>query len=162
VALSAEAFAPFGQAVTLPAGSPSSFGEHFDCWFNMAELTGQDLKLGQVIARRGEGIVTTMERHPDVEFLLPVTGPLIQVVAPGRDIADNNEQPEAAEAIAFLLQPGEAVVVAPGVWHAAAMPVAGETLYMFAGLPQAPEPGREASPWISFAGDSAVAIRNYA
>ena len=57
-----------------------------DCWFNVAELTGQDLKLGQVIARRGDGTVEAMERHPDVEFLVPVTGPLIQVVAPGRDL----------------------------------------------------------------------------
>ena len=158
VALSAEAFEPFGRAVTLPSGSPSSFGDHFDCWFNMAELTGRDLKLGQVIARRGEGIVATMERHPDIEFLLPVTGPLIQVVAPGRDLADNHEAPDAAEAIAFLLHPGEAVVVAPGVWHAAAMPVTEETLYMFAGLPHAPEPGREASPWIPFDASARVAV----
>jgi ureidoglycolate hydrolase len=156
--LDADAFAPFGRAVPRPSGSPTSQGTGFDCWFNVAELTGQDLKLGQVVARRGDGTVAAMERHPDIELLVPITGPMIQVVAPGRDLADATEQPRADEAIAFVLQPGEAVVVAPGVWHSAAMPVTEETLYMFAGLPHAPEPGREASPWIAFEGDSAVTV----
>jgi ureidoglycolate hydrolase len=156
--LTAGAFEPFGRAVSQPAGNPTSRGEGFDCWFNVAELTGQNLKLGQVVAHRGDGTVTTMERHPDIEFLVPITGPMIQVVAPGRDLADATEQPRADEAIAFVLEPGEAVVVAPGVWHSAAMPVAEETLYMFAGLPHAPEPGREASPWIRFRDDRVVAV----
>ena len=155
-ALTAEAFAPFGTAVPLPSGAPTSQGAGFDCWFRVAELTGKDLKLGQVIARRGDGTVTAMERHPDIELLVPITGPIIQVVAPGRDLADAEEQPSADEAIAFVLQPGEAVVVAPGVWHAAALPAGTEALYMFAGLPHAPEPGREASPWIGFEGGHCI------
>ncbi len=159
-ALDKDAFAPFGQAVMEPTGAPSSAGKGFDCWFNVAELTGTNLKLGQVVAHRGDGTVAAMERHPDIEFLVPITGPIIQVVAPGRDLADATEQPRADEAIAFVLQPGEAVVVAPGVWHSAAMPVAEETLYMFAGLPHAPEPGREASPWINFERDSKVTTTN--
>jgi ureidoglycolate hydrolase len=154
--LDAEAFAPFGRAVPRPTGAPTSQGTGFECWFNVAELTGRDLKLGQVVARRGAGSVAAMERHPDIELLVPITGPMIQVVAPGRDLSDALEQPRAEEAIAFVLQPGEAVVVAPGVWHAAAMPVAEETLYMFAGLPHPPEAGREASPWIAFEGDAIV------
>lgn len=157
--LTAEAFAPFGRAVPLPSGSPTSKGAGFDCWFNVAELTGQNMKLGQVIARRGDGLVRAMERHPDIELLVPITGPMIQVVAPGRDLADATEQPRSDEAIAFILQPGEAAVVAPGVWHSAAMPVSKETLYMFAGLPHAPEPGRETSPWIEFQDDHILAVQ---
>ena len=118
---------------------------------------GVDFAIDVVYAST-DGTVVAMERHPDIELLVPITGPMIQVVAPGRDLADATEQPRAEEAIAFVLQPGEAVVVAPGVWHSAAMPVAEETLYMFAGLPHAPEPGREASPWIAFEGDSAVTV----
>jgi hypothetical protein len=128
----------------MPSGSPTSKGAGFDCWFNVAELTGQNLKLGQVVARRGDGSVRVMERHPDIELLVPITGPMIQVVAPGRDLTDATEQPRAEEAIAFVLQPGEAVDE--------------ETLYMFAGLPHAPEPGREASPWISFQGNRILAV----
>ncbi|MGY8994881.1 MAG: ureidoglycolate lyase [Alphaproteobacteria bacterium] len=158
IPLTAEGFAPFGRAVPMPSGSPTSKGAGFDCWFNVAELTGQNLKLGQVVARRGDGSVRVMERHPDIELLVPITGPMIQVVAPGRDLTDATEQPRAEEAIAFVLQPGEAAVVAPGVWHSAAMPVDEETLYMFAGLPHAPEPGREASPWISFQGNRILAV----
>lgn len=155
--LTREAFAPFGQAVPRPEGRPTSFGDSFDCWFGVGTLHGADLRLGQVAARRpADGRITAMERHPDIELLMPATGPLIQVVAPGRDLRDAGEQPRAEEALAFLIAPGEAVVVAPGVWHAAALPAETETLYWFAGLPHAPEPGREASPWIAFAGEAAV------
>lgn len=157
--LTREAFAPFGQAVPKPAGRPTSAGEAFDCWFGVGTLHGRDLRLGQVLARRpAGGVVEAMERHPDIELLMPATGPLVQVVAPGRDLADPLEQARAGEAVAFLLEPGEAVVVAPGVWHAAAMPAGPETLYWFAGLPHLPEPGREASPWIAFAGGARIAI----
>ncbi len=159
VPLNRDAFAPYGQAMPRPSGKPTSFGDAFDCWFGVGTLHGADLHMGQVTARRPQGSrVATMERHPDIELLMPATGPLVQVVAPGRDLADATEQPRADEAIAFLLQPGEAVIVAPGVWHAAAMPVAGETFYWFAGLPHPPEPGREASAWIAFAGDAVVTV----
>ena len=100
-----------------------------------------------------------MERHPDIELLMPATGPLVQVVAPGCDLADSTERPRAEEAVAFLIAPGEAVVVAPGVWHAAALPAGAEPLYWFAGLPHRPEPGREHAPWIAFAGDRVVALQ---
>jgi ureidoglycolate hydrolase len=157
--LSREAFAPFGQAVPRPSGRPTSFGDTFDCWFGVGTLNGTDLRLGQVAARRpGDGRITAMERHPDIELLMPAAGPLVQVVAPGRDLADAQEQPRAEESVAFLIEPGEAVIVAPGVWHAAALPAAEETLYWFAGLPHAPEHGREASPWIAFADDAWVAL----
>lgn len=157
--LTREAFAPFGQAVPVPEGPPTSFGESFDCWFGVGTLHGSNLHLGQVRARRpADGCITTMERHPDIELLMPAAGALIQVVAPGRDLADASEQPRAEEAVAFLIAPGEAVVVAPGVWHAAALPADDETLYWFAGLPHAPEKGREATPWIAFAEDAAVTL----
>jgi len=157
--LTREAFAPFGQAIPRPTGKPTSFGESFDCWFGVGTLHGADLRLGQVLARRPEcGIVATMERHTDNELLMPADGALIQVVAPGRDLADATEQPRAEEAIAFLLAPGEAVIVAPGVWHAPAIPADSETFYWFAGLPHPPEPGREVSAWIPFAGEAAVTV----
>jgi ureidoglycolate hydrolase len=159
--LTREAFAPFGQAVPRPTGAPTSFGESFDCWFGVGTLHGADLRLGQVVARRPcDGRITAMERHPDIEMLMPATGPLIQVVAPGRDLGDARERPCAEEAVAFLIEPGEAVVVAPGVWHAAALPAAGETLYWFAGLPHAPEPGRQDWPWIAFAGGAGVRLQD--
>lgn len=157
--LDKDVFAPFGQAVPRPAGPPTSTGDGFDCWFGVGTLFGRDLRLGQVAARRPTGgCIAAMERHPDIELLMPATSPLVQVVAPGRDLADPQEEPDAGQAIAFLLQPGEAVVIAPGVWHAAALPACEETLYWFAGLPHAPEAGREASPWIGFAGGAVLRL----
>jgi len=156
--LEADAFAPFGRAVALPDGPPTSAGKGFDCWFGMAELDARDLRLGQVRAFATDGTVTTMERHPDLELLIAVTGPLVQVVAPGRDLDDATEEPDADKAVAFRMEPGEAVVIAPGVWHAAALPVENETFYLFAGLPHPPEPGREASPWIGFRDGATVTL----
>ena len=156
-ALTREAFAPFGQAVPRPAGPPTSSGAAFDCWFGVGTLHGADLRMGQVLARRPEGgVVEAMERHPDIELLMPATAALVQVVAPGRNLADAAERPRAEEAVAFLLQPGEAVIVAPGVWHAPAMPVDAEAFYWFAGLPHPPEAGRGASAWIAFADGARV------
>ena len=142
-------FAPYGQAILKPSDAPTSAGEGWQCWFGVGALSAPGLRLGQVVTRRGDGCVRAMERHPDEEFLLPIDGPIVQVVAIPGDLANPKDQPDANQVAAFRLEPGEAVVIAPGVWHAAAMPVAEQSLYYFAALPHPPEPGRD-DPWIPF------------
>ena len=85
--LTAERFAPFGQAIVKPGAAPTSHGKGWDCWFDVGRLAGNDLRIGQVVTRRSGEPVAVMERHPDEEFLLPVDGPLIQVVASGYELA---------------------------------------------------------------------------
>ncbi|MFP6740433.1 MAG: ureidoglycolate lyase [Alphaproteobacteria bacterium] len=148
--LTPERFAPFGQAILKPGAAPTSSGDGWDCWFDVGRLAGGDLRIGQVVTRRNNAPVAVMERHPDEEFLLPVDGLLIQVVAPAGDLCDPTERPDASAAVAFRLEPGEAVVVAPSVWHAAALPVDEAALYFFTGLTHPPEPGHEDSPWVAF------------
>ncbi len=148
--LTAERFAPFGQAIIKPGAVPTSCGTGWDCWFDVGRLADADLRIGQVVTQWTGEPVAVMERHPGEEFLLPVDGPLIQVVAPAGDLGDPTGRPDASAAVAFRIEPGEAVVVAPGVWHAAALPVAETALYYFTGLPHPPEPGREDSSWVAF------------
>ena len=157
--LTSERFAPFGQAILKPDADPTSNGNGWACWFDVGRLAGTDLRIGQVVARRTSKPVAVMERHPDEEFLLPVDGPLIQVVAPAGDLDDPTGRPDVGGAVAFRIGPGEAVVVAPGVWHAAALPMNEAALYYFTGLPHPPEPGREDSPWVPFADGSVLRIK---
>lgn len=148
--LSCEAFAPYGKVVLRPTTPAPKTGSDWDCWVGVGLLPGSNLQLGQVITRPTDYRFTTMEREPTEEFLLPITGPVVQAVALSSNLSDPTEEPLASMVVAFRIEPGEAIIMSPGIWHWAAMPVHGETFYFFAGLPLPPQPGREASPWIPF------------
>jgi ureidoglycolate lyase len=157
--LSVEGFAPYGQAVLVPRTPAPKTGEDWDCWFGLGSFGECNPVVGIVITRLTDGVVTTMERENKVEFLLPITGPVIQAVAPPGDLSDHTQQPDAATVRAFIIRPGQAIIMAPGTWHWAALPLEGKTLYYFVGEPHPPEPGREASPWVPFQGNSRVRVQ---
>ena len=141
-------FAAFGTAVLEPQLSPTSSGAGFQCWFGVGTLKGEDFRLGQVIARKPPGGIVEMERHDHAEMLLPVTGALVQVVAPRGDFNNLDEHPPAFAARAFLIRPGQAVLIEAGTWHAAAVPVEESTLYYFAAVPD--EPDTAGGRWMPF------------
>ena len=157
--LTVASFAPYGQAI-LPAQPPApKRGDDWDCWFPVGTLSPGTQAAGIVTTRPTKAPITTMEREPKTEFLLPITGPLIQAVAIPGDITDHFEQPDATTVKAFIIQPGQAIIMAPGTWHWAALPVGDEeVLYYFVGEAHDPEPGREASPWIPFVDDNMVRL----
>lgn len=146
--LSEAEFAAFGTAILEPAVEPTSHGDGFQCWFGVGTLRGHDFRLGQVVAEKPAHGITKMERHDHAEFLLPVTGPLVQVVAPAGDFSNADECPAGAAARAFLIEPGESVVIEAGTWHAAAVPVEATTLYYFAAVPDVP--GTPGGLWMPF------------
>ena len=149
--LTPEAFAPYGKVVLRPTTPAPKTGSDWDCWFGVGLLPGSNLQLGQVITRPTDYRVTTMEREPTEEFLLPITGPVVQTVARPGNLSDPTEEPDASMVVAFRIEPGEAIIMSPGTWHWAAMPVHGETFYYFATVPHPPEPGRDpTSPWVPF------------
>ena len=148
--LSRDEFQSFGTAVLEPQDSPTSCGEGFECWFGVGTLNGLDFQVGQVIAQKPPGGITRMERHDHPELLLPITGAVVQVVAPRGDFADLEDCPDGAAARAFLIEPGEAVLIDSGTWHAAAVPVDEKTLYYFAAVPD--EPGTAGGAWMPFSG----------
>jgi ureidoglycolate lyase len=156
--LTVEAFAPYGQAVLVPRTPAPKTGEDWDCWFGLGSFGECNPVVGIVITRPMDGVVTAMERETKVEFLLPITGPVVQAVALPGDLSDHTQQPDAATVRAFILRPGQAILMAPGTWHWAALPLRTETLYYFVGEPHPPEPGRELSPWVPFYGGDSVRV----
>jgi ureidoglycolate lyase len=137
--LSAEAFRPFGQTVMPELGAePDLSGSTWDCWYPIGRVEGsRPLALGLVEARQLMGPVSHMERHEGrAELVIALDSPILQVVAPP---TSGSQPPEADSVRAFIVRPGEAVVLSPGTWHAAGAPVAGDPVrYMF-GLPEREE-----------------------
>lgn len=157
--LTPESFAPYGQAILVPAGPAPKQGKDWDCWFGLGELGEMGPVVGFVKTRPTDELITTMERETKTEFLLPITGPVVQAVAVPGDLSDHSEQPDAGTVRAFRIEPGQAIIMAPGTWHWAALPAGDEEVhYYFIGEPHPPEPGREASPWVPFEQDETVHI----
>jgi ureidoglycolate lyase len=157
--LSVGAFAPYGQAILQPTTPAPITGTDWECWVALGELGEGNPSVGIVVTRPVDNVVKAMEREPKTEFLIPITGPVIQTVALPGDLADHSQQPLAETVRAFVVRPGQAVVMAAGTWHSAALPLAGETMYYFMTEPHPPEPGREASPWVSFARGDTIRIQ---
>ena len=156
--LSDKAFANFGQVVTGPKNPPSSSGAGWQCWFGEATLHDKDLLIGQVLTTPGDGTLRCMERHPNEELLVPITGSVLQALCqPGEKFLPS-ESPHAGTCRLFRIEPGQAIVIAPGVWHAPAYSEDPTALYFFTGLRHDPEPGRGADPWVPFANDEVLNI----
>ncbi len=159
--LTVEAFAPYGQAILPPTTPAPKTGEDWDCWFGMGSFGTCNPVVGMVLTRPTDGTVSSMEREDKVEFLIPITGPVIQTVALPGDLSDHTQQPDAQTVRAFIIRPGQCIIMSPGTWHWAAMPLEKEqVLYYFVGTPHPPEPGREASPWVPFYRNDTVQVRN--
>lgn len=157
--LSVRGFAPYGQAILPPTTPAPKTGVDWDCWFELGELGESKPVVGMVVTRPVDGVVSAMERETKTEFLIPISGPVIQTVAVPGNLGDHTEQPSPETVRAFIVRPGQAIVMAPGTWHWAAMPLAQETLYYFVTEPHPPEPGREASPWVPFPGGDTIQVQ---
>jgi ureidoglycolate lyase len=160
--LTAEGFAPYGQVVLPPEPPAPKFGDDWDCWFGLADLGHMRPSVGIVRTRPSRSAITTMEREPKPEFLLPISGPVVQAVALPGDLSDHTQQPDAATVRAFIIRPGQAIAMAPGTWHWAALPLhEEEVLYYFLTEAHPPEPGREESPWVPFQNGDIVRLNLY-
>jgi ureidoglycolate lyase len=149
--LTLEGFAPFGEAILIPKTASSSFGKAWECWFPLGDLGDQIGSVGMVITSPTDGLIESMEREPTKEFLVPLRDPIVQAVAPPGDVEDPNEQPDPESVRAFIIRPGQAIIMSPGTWHWAAMPLSNEpATYLFVGEDHPPLPGRESSPWVPY------------
>jgi ureidoglycolate lyase len=155
--LAKNAFSAFGEAALAAQGaSPSTAGAGWFCWYPLARIRSErPLELGLVETAPVPRQVSVMERHTArPECVLALDAPIIQVVAP----ATASDRPAAEDARAFVIEPGQAVVMAPGTWHAAAMPVGAEAVrYIF--LLPAPGPAEAAEGWTMFSGGETVDIQ---
>jgi ureidoglycolate hydrolase len=134
--LSVEAFGPFGEIVQVSAGTrPNLTGSTWNCWYPIARIPGSlPLLLGLVETRPLGGELTLMERHEGrVEVVIALDRPIVQVVAPA---TNRLLRPLANSVCAFIVRPGESLILAPGTWHAAAAPADGNVSRYLFGLPE--------------------------
>jgi ureidoglycolate hydrolase len=137
--------------------APDNSGEGWKCWYPIGELkAGNARSIGIVRTEKQSRQIEAMEQHLDrEEWVFALDHPIIQVIALSTDA--DMKVPDPASVKAVRLEPGQGVVIFPGVWHAAGLPAAaGITLYGFA-LGKATRPDVDPG-WVKFADNSAVIL----
>lgn len=112
---SPDAFARFGSVVPAPTTEPTASDATFRYWSDLAHYRiDGETEIGLcTVYRQPEPRVAWVERHDRTpEFLIPADGPFLLPV-----------MDEAGAVEVFRVEPGEAVVIGPGVWHGACLPV---------------------------------------
>ncbi|GAA5233332.1 ureidoglycolate hydrolase [Verticiella sediminum] len=124
--LTEHAFAPYGWMLGKPLPAPAAAAVAFsnaatDFWqqhvFDAG--AGGETEILWVNYRSTEPMIGTLEVHDLTEqALVPLTGPVLHVVARSRD----DGSPDLASLRAFALHPGQGVCMRPGCWHASRVP----------------------------------------
>ena len=112
--LTADAFAPFGTLLDLPAGPPGRF-DHRAVLEDGRGGIGSNIALVRAPAAALPARIEQLERHPHSSQLfapLGMAGRFLVVAAP-----DAAGAPDLARMRAFLCDGARGVVYAPGVWH---------------------------------------------
>lgn len=148
--LTDEGFTPYGKAILLPANPAPKKGDNWDCWFGFGSLAGEDSTIGIVLTRSSKGLIEHMEAHLHPEFLIPITGPIIQAVALPKENGIPGERPDINTVKAFIIEPGQSIIMGKGVWHYAAIPLNEKVWYYFLGNEIWDGPGTAEEPWIPF------------
>jgi ureidoglycolate lyase len=149
--LNASSFERFGRAILVDRGqAPDMHGDGWRCWYPVAVLPSDPPPLlGLVEALPHPLVLVVMERHPArAEWVFALERPIVQAVALS---AGESDCPDPATVRAYLIWPGQGVIIGPGVWHAAGL-AAGPTPvpYGFA-LARPSDPAHDVdSGWIPF------------
>ncbi|NIV38491.1 MAG: hypothetical protein GWN58_56470, partial [Anaerolineae bacterium] len=103
-------------------------------------------------------LIEALERHLDrEEWVYVLNQSMIQVVALSMPAAPH--QPSAESVKAFLLEPGQGVIMDRGVWHSAGLPVGDQSVYYGFVLGRSrSDTGAEGNPWVPFAGHERVVL----
>jgi ureidoglycolate hydrolase len=132
--LSDGAFAEFGQVcLAPPRDKPEHSGEEFDWWPDLMVFDSIKGKYGAgfALAKKSPFRQTCSERHMSTpEFLLAVNGDMAVIVGPPDYPNEPDRLPDLSRFAAFKVKAGEAILMKPGVWHYAAMPLNNE-MYMY-------------------------------
>jgi len=140
----AESFSRFGRVFEMRGGEQSGLvlteGLGWSDAYTSEPITREKPSLGMTSAPGLPYSCSQMERHTNVEeALLPGTDPIVLAVAAATD----GDAPCTDEVRAFVIHPGTAVVLHPGIWHDACRGVAGPTSYYW--LASCTDSG--SSPW---------------
>jgi ureidoglycolate lyase len=145
--VTAENFARFGQVYDLTGDvDPNVIWTRGDGWSDGFTRTPLIQGSGHLGITRGGGApwnCTAMERHPGTEeAIFCAAEPIVLAVAPASDAA----APDRNQIEAFVIAPGQAVVMHRNVWHDACRGVSGPTPYYWMAIC-----GLGESPWVPVA-----------
>lgn len=157
--LDAAAFQPYGEIFAPLPGEPAdALGDGWQCWYPLGTLDGQIAwQVGLVRSEARRRTIVEMERHLErPEWVFALDQALIQGVALSHPSTPS--QPDIASFKAFILQPGQGVLIQKGVWHAVGLPAAEESLFYGFALAKETPDAQENSGWVAFAGDQRIRI----
>jgi len=147
-------FVKYGTAILKPLEKPLKYGNNWDCWIGLGSLGKMEGTVGVVQTRMSDELVDSMEAHGKPEFLVPINAPIVQPVA----VFEKNEKPDAKNVEAFVIYPGQSIIMKEYTWHCAAIPLEADSWYYFVGDSHWDGPGTSEKPWISFKNDSCIKI----
>ena len=108
-------FDKYGKTVLLPSIKPTSENETYKFWSDIANyhIDGKtEIGLCTVYKQEKE-VIKSLEKHNDTpEILIPIDAPFILPLQ-----LEGKEDLEA-----FVVNPGEAVVIEKGIWHGPCIP----------------------------------------
>ena len=115
IRITKETFAPYGRYYDLRSTQE-------------VQVSEEPLKIGATAVKGGPFFSSSMERHIQSEELL-ICGEdeMILTVA----ASNPQEAPHSRDVRAFIMKPGDAAVLARGIWHDANHGVHGDTTYFF-------------------------------
>jgi ureidoglycolate lyase len=116
---------PYGRLYDLAGGGePDVVFTEADQWqdrYTGDAVVSGAAHLGMTAGPDVAGEVRLMEHHPDTsEAIAPIAATIVVPIA---------TQPAADDVRALLLEPGQCLVLRPGVYHAPAMGLGGPSLY---------------------------------
>jgi len=152
--LSKNNFSEYGTAILKQKGKAPKYGKDWDCWFALGKMGNIDASVGVVQTRLSDEKIDAMEAHGKPEFLVPIDGPIIQPVA----VLNKAEKPDARKVEAFIIYPGQSIVMKENIWHCAAIPLLSDSWYYFVGNSAWDGPGTSEKPWITFKDDMKIKI----
>lgn len=132
--LNAESFKEFGQvSVVPPVSKPEHSCDEYDWWPDVMVFDSikKNYAVGFSKIKKTPLRQTCSERHMETpECLVAVDGDMYIIVGPA-DYPDEPERlPDLSRFRAFKVKAGEAILMKPGVWHYACIPLK-EEMYMY-------------------------------
>lgn len=149
-----ENFAAFGMVYDLLGDSDQKVvwtdGDGWNDGFTATPLISGSGHLGMTRGGAAPWDCAQMERHHKTEEAIFCAGePVVLAVAP----ASNADAPRRQDVEAFVISPGQVVVMKHGVWHDACRGAVKPTPYFWMAMC-----GLEVSPWVSVA-DGPLTVR---
>ncbi len=148
--LTPEVFEPYGRVLVLPERAATKKGKGWTCWSPIETISvDSPLGIGIVELEKIDLLITEMERHVSREELLwPVDQAIIQPMALPVQLDEPRAKPMLETVRAFMVRPGQAIIMKKGAWHSAALAVSDHTKYFFAIETKRDQIGAQQNPWV--------------